>query len=74
MVAACAPFADLFVTPMAAVAGAVADELLAHMTAAAPLDRAFVNDGGDIAVLVQRRATRSTSASPASSRAATCRR
>jgi uncharacterized protein len=52
MVAACAPFADLFVTPMAAVAGAVADELLAHMTAAASLDRAFVNDGGDIAVLV----------------------
>jgi len=37
---------------MAAVAGAVADELLSHMTAAAPLERAFVNDGGDIAVLV----------------------
>ena len=52
MVAACRPFADVFVTPMAAVAGAVADELLAHMTAAAPLERAFVNDGGDIAVLV----------------------
>ncbi len=52
MVEACRPFADVFVTPMAAVAGAVADELLAHMTAAAPLDRAFVNDGGDIAVLV----------------------
>jgi uncharacterized protein len=52
MLAACAPFADVFVTPMAAVAGAVADELLACMTAAAPLDRAFVNDGGDIAVLV----------------------
>ena len=52
MVAACRPFADVFVTPMAAVAGAVADELLAHMTAAAPLRRAFVNDGGDIAVLV----------------------
>jgi ApbE superfamily uncharacterized protein (UPF0280 family) len=52
MVAACGPFADLFVTPMAAVAGAVADELLACMTAAAPLERAFVNDGGDIAVLV----------------------
>jgi ApbE superfamily uncharacterized protein (UPF0280 family) len=52
MVAACRPFADVFVTPMAAVAGAVADELLACMTAAAPLDRAFVNDGGDIAVLV----------------------
>jgi uncharacterized protein len=52
MVEACRPFADVFVTPMAAVAGAVADELLAHMTAAAPLQRAFVNDGGDIAVLV----------------------
>src|SRR5262245_32833668 len=52
MVAACTPFADLFVTPMAAVAGAVADELLAHMISAAPLERAFVNDGGDIAVLV----------------------
>ena len=50
MLDACRPFADVFVTPMAAVAGAVADELLAHMTAAAPLDRAFVNDGGDIAV------------------------
>ena len=52
MLAACRPFADVFVTPMAAVAGAVADELLAHMTATAPLERAFVNDGGDIAVLV----------------------
>ena len=52
MVEACRPFADVFVTPMAAVAGAVADELLSHMTAAAPLERAFVNDGGDIAVLV----------------------
>jgi ApbE superfamily uncharacterized protein (UPF0280 family) len=37
---------------MAAVAGAVADELLAHMTAAARLERAFINDGGDIAVLI----------------------
>jgi uncharacterized protein len=52
MVEACRPFADVFVTPMAAVAGAVADELLAHMTAAAALDSAFVNDGGDIAVHV----------------------
>ncbi|WP_426956636.1 UPF0280 family protein [Muricoccus radiodurans] len=50
MVAACTPFAPLFLTPMAAVAGAVADELLATMLAAAPLERAFVNDGGDIAV------------------------
>jgi ApbE superfamily uncharacterized protein (UPF0280 family) len=52
MVEACQPFAGVFVTPMAAVAGAVADELLAHMTAAAPLLRAFVNDGGDIAVMM----------------------
>jgi ApbE superfamily uncharacterized protein (UPF0280 family) len=51
MLAACRPFADTYVTPMAAVAGAVADELLAEMTAAACLTRAFVNDGGDIAVL-----------------------
>jgi uncharacterized protein len=49
MVAACRPY-TVFVTPMAAVAGAVADELLAAMLAAAPLDKAFVNDGGDIAV------------------------
>ena len=47
---ACLPFAEIFITPMAAVAGSVADELLAAMRAAAPLDRAYVNDGGDIAV------------------------
>lgn len=52
MLAACAPFAPLFLTPMAAVAGAVADALLAEMLAAAPLSRAYVNDGGDIAVFV----------------------
>jgi len=50
MLAACAPFADIFITPMAAVAGSVADEILAAMLAAAPLDRAYVNNGGDIAV------------------------
>lgn len=47
---ACRPFAGTFVTPMAAVAGSVADELLAVLLEAADLDRAFVNDGGDIAV------------------------
>lgn len=52
MLAACAPFAPIFVTPMAAVAGAVADALLAEMLAASPLARAYVNDGGDIAVHV----------------------
>ncbi|MBX9989156.1 UPF0280 family protein [Phreatobacter oligotrophus] len=50
MVAACRPHAGVFVTPMAAVAGSVADEILGVMVEAAPLDRAFVNDGGDIAV------------------------
>ncbi len=39
-----------FITPMAAVAGAVADEMLAAMLAAAPLRRAYVNNGGDIAL------------------------
>ena len=48
MHAACSPFADRFITPMAAVAGAVADHLLATMTAGRQLSRAFVNNGGDI--------------------------
>jgi hypothetical protein len=52
MVAACATFAPHFITPMAAVAGAVADALLAEMLRAAPLARAYVNDGGDIALHV----------------------
>ena len=39
-----------FVTPMAAVAGAVADEVLASMTDATLLTRAYVNNGGDIAL------------------------
>ena len=51
MAAAVAPYADRwFITPMAAVAGAVAEEILAAMTSAAHLDRAYVNDGGDIAL------------------------
>jgi uncharacterized protein len=49
MHAACAPYADRFITPMAAVAGAVADHVLAAMTLGRRLDRVFVNDGGDIA-------------------------
>lgn len=39
-----------FITPMAAVAGAVAEEILEAMTSAAPLRRASVNNGGDIAI------------------------
>lgn len=50
MVAAVAPHADVFVTPMAAVAGAVADEMLAALIAGRALEMAYVNDGGDIAV------------------------
>jgi ApbE superfamily uncharacterized protein (UPF0280 family) len=51
MAAAVAPFhASRFITPMAAVAGAVAEEILQAMTSAAPLSRAYVNDGGDIAL------------------------
>jgi ApbE superfamily uncharacterized protein (UPF0280 family) len=38
-----------FLTPMAAVAGAVAEEMLETMIDAAPLSRALVNNGGDIA-------------------------
>lgn len=49
MVAATRPHKPVFVTPMAAVAGAVAEEVLAAMQAAALLDRAYVNNGGDIA-------------------------
>jgi ApbE superfamily uncharacterized protein (UPF0280 family) len=45
------PFArEVFITPMAAVAGAVAEEVLGAMTAATKLQRAYVNNGGDIAV------------------------
>ncbi|MFZ3214781.1 MAG: UPF0280 family protein [Candidatus Acidiferrales bacterium] len=51
MLAAVIPFASrCFITPMAAVAGAVAEEILESMTSAAELSRAYVNDGGDIAV------------------------
>lgn len=49
MVRAAQPHAPVFVTPMAAVAGAVAEEVLAAMTTASHLRRAFVNNGGDIA-------------------------
>ncbi|WP_338697945.1 UPF0280 family protein [Bradyrhizobium sp. 26S5] len=51
MHAAVATFAaDCFITPMAAVAGSVAEEILGAMLEAATLDRAYVNNGGDIAL------------------------
>jgi hypothetical protein len=53
MVAACRPHSAVFITPMAAVAGSVADEIRDVMLAAAPGLRALhVNNGGDIAVHV----------------------
>lgn len=51
MHAAVAPYAaGGFITPMAAVAGSVAEEILGAMLGAATLDRAYVNNGGDIAL------------------------
>ena len=51
MLAAVRPYAArCFITPMAAVAGAVAEEILSEMVSAAELSRAYVNNGGDIAL------------------------
>lgn len=44
----CSKYSETFVTPMAAVAGAVADEVLYCMIAGRNLDKAYVNNGGDI--------------------------
>lgn len=52
MVAATWPHRAAWITPMAAVAGAVADEMLAALLAGRTLERACVNDGGDIAFFV----------------------
>jgi uncharacterized protein len=50
MLQACTPFAaERFITPMAAVAGAVADELIETFKRAG-VSRAFINNGGDIAL------------------------
>jgi Uncharacterized conserved protein len=50
MVAACGRHPGVFVTPMAAVAGAVADHVLSAMIEGRHLERAYVNNGGDIAL------------------------
>lgn len=53
MVAACWPHRGVFITPMAAVAGSVADEVRDMMMAAAPdLRTLYVNNGGDIGLHV----------------------
>ncbi len=50
MVCACWPHRGAFITPMAAVAGAVADGLIDAMRSDERLRRAYVNNGGDIAL------------------------
>ena len=50
MTAAVWPHREVFVTPMAAVAGSVADELMEALLAGRSLSKACVNDGGDIAL------------------------
>lgn len=50
MVEAAWPYRDVFITPMAAVAGSVAEHVLASMIEVADLRRAIVNNGGDIAI------------------------
>lgn len=49
MAAAVQPFRPAFITPMAAVAGSVAEEILAEI-AGPGVRRAYVNNGGDIAL------------------------
>lgn len=50
MLAACWPYRAIYITPMAAVAGAVADEILQAMLNERHLLKAYVNNGGDIAL------------------------
>lgn len=50
MYEACWPYREPFITPMAAVAGSVADELIGFFRNEAGVDRAYINNGGDIAL------------------------
>jgi ApbE superfamily uncharacterized protein (UPF0280 family) len=50
MVAATAPFAREFITPMAAVAGSVAQEIAGFFAAEPGMRKVHVNNGGDIAL------------------------
>jgi hypothetical protein len=54
MVGACWPHRGQFITPMAAVAGAVADELIDQIRGAPGIRKAYVNNGGDIALHLTR--------------------
>lgn len=57
MVEAVWPHRGVFITPMAAVAGSVAEYVLERMLAASKLRRAYVNNGGDIALHLEPDAT-----------------
>lgn len=46
----CWPHRAVFITPMAAVAGAVADEMIRYFCREDGIARAYVNNGGDIAL------------------------
>lgn len=50
MVAAVAPWTASGLTPMAAVAGAVADDMIRTIEASGDIRRAYVNNGGDVAL------------------------
>lgn len=53
MYAACMPLVEnTWLTPMIAVAGSVADHILSAMLAGSPLTKAYVNNGGDIALFL----------------------
>lgn len=55
MEAATQVFFPTFITPMAAVAGAVADDVLAHMAEGRLIEKAYVNNGGDSALYIGRK-------------------
>ena len=52
MRAACQPFSMQYITPMAAVAGSVADEVMTYFAQQPGIRKACINNGGDIALWV----------------------
>ncbi|MEN3367347.1 MAG: uncharacterized protein V7606_4621 [Burkholderiales bacterium] len=54
MFEACWPHRAEFITPMAAVAGSVADELIGFFREESGVARAYINNGGDIALHLNR--------------------
>ena len=52
MIEAVQPYVNSFITPMAAVAGSVADEICGAIATVDGITKAYVNDGGDIALFL----------------------